>query len=122
MTSCVGPVMTVRPRSKSRHRWQNSATVFKLWETNKTVAPLWITSFMRSTHLTWNAWSPTLRTSSTINTSGSTCAATENPSLANIPEEYRFTGVSMNSSIPEKAMIWSSFDSISRLVMPRIVP
>ena len=28
----------------------------------------------------------------------------------------------MNSSMPEKAMIWSSFDSISRLVMPRIVP
>src|ERR1700684_4524541 len=28
----------------------------------------------------------------------------------------------MNSSSPEKEMIWSSFDWISRLFMPRIVP
>jgi hypothetical protein len=54
--------------------------------------------------------------------SGSTCAATEKPSRANIPDEYRFTGVSMNSANPENSTIWSNLPRISARDIPKIVP
>jgi hypothetical protein len=54
--------------------------------------------------------------------SGSKCAATENASRTNIPLEYRFTGVSMNFSMPEKSTIVSSLRVISLRFMPRIAP
>ena len=52
----------------------------------------------------------------------SRCAATEKASLTNIPEEYRFTGVSMKSRTSENSMMSSILASISALVMPRIAP
>ena len=52
MTSAVGPIICTSPRSNSRLRWHRFATARRLWETKTTVAPLAITEFIRSTHLT----------------------------------------------------------------------
>src|SRR5579863_8795115 len=46
----------------------------------------------------------------------------ENPSLTNIPEEYRFTGRSIKGRISAKSMMRSSFAWISRRRMPIIDP
>ena len=53
MTSLGVPIFSSRPRSSNMQRWQNSAIVFRLWETKRTVVPALITSFMRSTHFRW---------------------------------------------------------------------
>src|SRR5687768_6879941 len=45
-----------------------------------------------------------------------------NASRTRIPEEYRFTGVSMNLSTPENSTMASNFRWISAFVMPRIAP
>jgi hypothetical protein len=45
----------------------------------------WI-SRIRSMHLSWNARSPTARTSSSTSTSGCVCTATANASRRNMPE------------------------------------
>src|ERR1039458_782292 len=66
--------------------------------------------------------SPTARTSSTKRISGSRCAATANASRICIPVLKCFRGVSRNFSVSAKATISSNFRSISRLVIPRIVP
>ena len=39
-----------------------------------------------------------------------------------MPDEYHFTGVSMNRSTPAKSTIASNFAAISRRRMPRIAP
>ena len=49
-------------------------------------------------------------------------AATANASRTNIPDEYRFTGVSMNSPTSENAMISSIRSLIAARFMPRIAP
>ena len=61
------------------------------------VVPARRSSFSRSMHCSWKAASPTASTSSTSRMSGSRCAATAKPSRTYIPEEYHFTGMSMNS-------------------------
>ena len=55
-------------------------------------------------------------------TSGSKWAATANARRTYMPLEYRFTGVSMNFSTPEKSTISSKRCSISPRFIPRIAP
>ncbi|MNE69741.1 hypothetical protein D3C80_1654850 [compost metagenome] len=62
--------------------------------------------------------SPTLSASSTINKSGDECTAIENASLANIPDEYVFTGLSIKSIISENSIISHAFAAISPLLIP----
>ena len=50
------------------------------------------------------------------------CAATANPSRTYIPDEYHFTGVSMNCRTPANSTMRSSFAAISRRRIPRIAP
>jgi len=56
-------------------------------ETNNTVRPDWLMSRIFVRHFFWNAVSPTAKTSSTISTSGSRCAATANARRMYIPDE-----------------------------------
>src|SRR5205809_393890 len=54
--------------------------------------------------------------------SASRCAAIEKPSRTYIPDEYHFTGVSMNGPTPAKATMRSSLRAISRRRMPSTEP
>ena len=62
------------------------------------VPPRFLYSAILPKHLRWNCSSPTANTSSSSSTSASMCAATENPSRMNMPDEYVRTGRSMNRS------------------------
>ena len=73
-------------------------------------------------HFNWNDISPTDNTSSTINISGLTFIAHANASLANIPDEYVFTGWYKWSPISAKSIISCSLAFISSFVNPITCP
>ena len=102
--------------------WHRARTALMLCETNSTVRPSRLTSFILPRHLFWNSASPTASTSSTIKISGLRCAATANARRTYMPLLYRFTGVSRNCATPAKSTMASNCARISAFDMPRIAP
>ena len=95
-------------------------TLSRSWVTSTIVRPSLRNSTNFSRHRFWNVTSPTASTSSMISSRGSTLIATENARRTYMPDEYVFTGWSMNVSSPEKATISSKRAAMSRRPMPRI--
>src|ERR671910_2924609 len=86
-TSSGAPIECTRPWWSIAARSQMSRTVSRACVTRTMVRPSRWNCLTRSMHLAWKASSPTVRTSSTSRTSGSTCTATAKPRRTSMPDE-----------------------------------
>src|SRR5437867_2121356 len=102
-----------RPESSQSASSQNRSTSVSECVTRRIVFPLRLNSANLSRHLCVKPSSPTASTSSTSRTSGSTWIATAKPSRMYMPDEYVFTGASMNSRSSANSTISSKRSWIS---------
>src|SRR5918911_368345 len=122
MLRAAGPSWRTRPPSSQIARSHIWAIAPRSWLTKKTVRPSRANSDILPRHLRWNSASPTASTSSTATMSGSTWAATAKARRRYMPEEYRFTGVSMNCSTPANSTMSSKRSRICARFIPRMAP
>ena len=115
-----GPVRYCSPFFSRMARRVSVRMISMSCVTKSSVVPFEMRSLMRLKQRFWKSASPTASASSTIRMSGSTKAFTANARRTIMPEEYVFTGWSMNSPMSANATMSSYFASVSAFVSPRI--